>query len=79
MFNSPAQLFQDPGATLGGASAGGTMRLSINKIVDHTGMIFTRPGIIPIEGGAGIQMPGVGSVSEGVLAKVSAEFPFSGY
>jgi hypothetical protein len=78
-FNSRAQLFQDPGATLGGASVGGTLRLSINEIHDSTGMIFTKPGIIPIEGGAGIQMPGVGSVSEGVLAKVSAEFPFTGY
>jgi hypothetical protein len=79
MFNSKAQLFQDAGATLGGWSVGGTMRLSIDEIVDHQGMIFTKPGIIPIEGGAGIQMPGLGSATKGVLALASGIFPFNGY
>jgi hypothetical protein len=34
---------------------------------------------MPIEGGAGIQRPGLGSATEGVLALVSPVFPFTGY
>lgn len=78
-FNSKASLFQDPGATIGPASVGGTMRLTIEEIHDFSGLISTRPSIIPIAGGSGIQMPGLGSVSKGVLAKVSDVFPFTGY
>jgi len=79
MFNSTASLFQDPGATFGPYSVGGALRLSIKEIYDSSSFIFTKPDIIPIEGGPGIQMPGLGSVSEGVLALVSDVFPFTGY
>jgi hypothetical protein len=79
MFNSRASLFQDPGATLGSLSLGGTLRLSIKEIFDHSGLIFTHPSLIPIEGGSGIQMPGIGSATEGVLAQASGVFPFTGY
>jgi hypothetical protein len=78
-FNSKAELYQDPGMTLGSWSAGGTIRLSINHIVDATGMIFTRPGIIPIAGGWGIAMPSLGSAGYGVLSKVTPNWPFTGY
>jgi hypothetical protein len=78
-FNSKASLFQDPGATVGPYSAGGTLRLSIKEITDPAGLITTSPGIIPIEGGSGIQMPGLGSVSEGVLAWQGSVYPFNGY
>jgi hypothetical protein len=78
-FNSRATLFQDPGATLGPWSVGGTFRLSIDAIIDEYGLVSTRPGIIPMEGGWGIQMPGLGSASEGVLARVTDIWPFSGY
>jgi hypothetical protein len=79
MFNSKASLFQDPGATLGSFSVGGTMRLAIEEIVDAAGLISTRPGLIPIEGGAGIQMPGLGSVTTGVLALTGDIYVFNGY
>ncbi|NEU11866.1 hypothetical protein G3T14_06950 [Methylobacterium sp. BTF04] len=79
MFNSQAAMYQDPGATIGPWSAGGTIRLSIDEIVDGAGMIFTVPGLIPIKGGWGIQMPGLGSVTKGVLAKVTPDWPFTGY
>lgn len=78
-FNSKASLFQDAGTTFGNLSAGGTLRLSITEITDFQGLISTRPGIIPIEGGSGFQMPGLGSVTQGVLSKVSDDFLFSGY
>lgn len=79
MFNSKASMYQDPGATIGPWSVGGTIRLSIEEIVDGDGMIFTVPGLIPIEGGSGIQMPGLGSVTTGVLAKTTPDWPFTGY
>jgi hypothetical protein len=79
MFNSRASLYQDPGATFGSHSVGGTMRLAIKEILDSAGLIATRPGIIPIEGGWGIQMPGLGSASEGVLALVAGPWPFTSY
>ncbi len=79
MFNSTASLYQDAGATLGSLSVGGTMRLTIKEIFDSAGLISTRPGTIPIEGGSGIQMPGLGSASEGVLALVAGPWPFTGY
>lgn len=79
MFNSKASLYQDAGATLGPLSVGGTMRLTIKEIFDSAGLIVTRPSTIPIEGGAGIQMPGLGSASEGVLALVAGPWPFTGY
>lgn len=78
-FNSRASLYQDAGATLGSSSLGGTMRLDIKEIKGINGFVFTKPGLIPIEGGAGVQMPGAGSVTEGVLALASAVFPFTGY
>ncbi|MFT3927828.1 MAG: hypothetical protein QM778_35195 [Myxococcales bacterium] len=78
-FNSKASLYQDPGATIGSWSYGGTMRLSLKELTDHDGFVGTRPGIIPIEGGPGIQMPGLGSSSEGTLALVSQVLPFTGY
>ena len=74
-FNSRASLFQDPGLTFGSFSVGGTLRLTMNNIQDSAGLISTIPITIPIEGGSGIQMPGLGSVSEGVLALVSKIFP----
>jgi hypothetical protein len=78
-FNSRASLYQDPGATIGPYSVGGTLRLAIKEITDSAGLIATRPGIIPIEGGADVQMPGLGSASEGVLAWQGHLFPFTGY
>lgn len=78
-FNSPAQLFQDAGLTAGSISLGGTLRLSIDEVKDNVGIIGVRPSIIPIEGGSGIQMPGLGSASKGTLAKVSDVFEFTGY
>jgi hypothetical protein len=79
MFNSQASLFQDAGATLGSLSVGGTMRLAIEDVCDGTNMIFTHPKIIPISGGPGIQMPGLGSASHGVFTMVSDVMPFTGY
>ncbi len=55
------------------------MRLAIEEIVDAAGLISTRPGLIPIEGGAGIQMPGLGSVTTGVLALTGDIYVFNGY
>jgi len=78
-FNSRASLYQDPGATVGPVSVGGTMRLALREVLDNFGIVGTRPSTIPIGGGAGIQMPGLGSASEGVLALSSAVFPFNGY
>jgi hypothetical protein len=79
-FNSKASLFQDPGATIGPHSAGGTFRLAIEEIIDSQGLLAsTKPGIIAIESGSGLQMPGLGSVTTGVLALSSAVFPFNGY
>lgn len=78
-FNTRAQLYQDAGATLGSASIGGTMRLAMLNFSDSQGFVATKPGMIPIEGGSGMQMPGLGSVTEGVLAKVSDVFEFNGY
>lgn len=79
-FNSKATLFQDPGANLGPLSFGGTLRLSIDEIQDAAGnFVSTRPSTIPIEGGSGLSMPGLGSSSSGVLALISEIFPFNGY
>jgi hypothetical protein len=78
-FNSKASLYQDPGATLGNLSVGGTLRLTIKDIQDASGLISTIPGTIPIEGGSGFQMPGLGSAGEGVLAWQGQVFPFTGY
>jgi len=79
MFNSQASLYQDPGATIGPLSVGGTLRLTIKEIFDSSGVIFTHPPTIPISGGSGVQMPGLWSASEGVLALASDIFPFTGY
>ncbi len=78
-FNSEATLTQEAGATLGSSSVGGKMYLTIDKIIDSNGLISTNPKRIPISGGWGIQMPGLGSLTKGVLAKMSEEFPFTGY
>ncbi len=78
-FNSEATLTQDAGYTIGEVSVGGALGLSIKKIKDSKGLIFTNPNPIVMSGGSGIQMPGLGSVTEGVLAKVSDDFPFNGY
>ena len=78
-FNSRASLFQDPGATAGPVSVGGTLRVHFEEVHDHLGFVGTRPSIIPIEGGAGIQMPGLGSATKGVFALASSVFPFTGY
>lgn len=75
-FNAKASLYQDPGATVGPFSTGGTLRLTMHHIHDASGLIFTDPRIIPIEGGWGIQMPGLGSATEGVLALASPILPF---
>jgi hypothetical protein len=79
VFNCRASLYQDPGVTVGSWSAGGTMRLAMRDVVDYLGIVGIRPSIIPISGGAGVQMPGLGSASEGVLALASAVFPFASY
>lgn len=79
MFNSKASLFQDPGATAGDYSKGGTMYLALDEVADSAGMIFMHPKLIPISGGWGIQMPGLGSVTKGVFAKTTPDWPFSGY
>jgi hypothetical protein len=75
-FNSKASLYQDPGTTIGPFSTGGTLRLTIHEIHDASGLIFTDPRIIPIEGGWGVQPPGLGSATEGVLALASPILPF---
>jgi hypothetical protein len=51
----------------------------MRDVVDYLGIVGIRPSIIPISGGAGVQMPGLGSASEGVLALASAVFPFASY
>ncbi len=78
MFNSVASLEQLPGATVGPLSVGGTLLLTIPEIRDFQGFIETNPITIPVEGGSGIQMPGLGSKSKGVLTLLNI-FPFSGY
>jgi hypothetical protein len=78
-FNSRAILEQDPGATIGPASVGGTLKLKFTDIRDFDGKIFTIPITIPIEGGSGVQMPGAGSLTDGVLALATSIFPFAGY
>lgn len=79
-FNSKASLYQDPGATGGSASVGGTLRLMIEEMHDFDGFIFTVPRLIPIEGGSGIQSPGLGSIPvSGLLALISRIYPFTSY
>lgn len=79
-FNSKATLVQDAGATIGPVSVGGTLRLDIDGIIDSSGALtFTIPRDLAISGGAGIQMPGLGSKTTGVLTMISAIFPFNGY
>ena len=78
-FNARASLYQDPGATFGKISVGGTLRLHFEDILDYSGYVGTRPGIIPIEGGPGIQMPGLGSATSGVMALMTPVMPFAGY
>ena len=79
MCNSTASLYQDAGATFGSYSVSGTMRLTIKEIVDFFGLIGTHPSTIPMSGGWGVQMPGLGSASEGVLALVSGILPLISY
>lgn len=75
-FEGPATLFQDPGATIGPKSAGGTMRLSFDtKNLLRAGARVI-PGIVPMDGGPGLQTPSTGSVSPGVLVRQSKEVPF---
>ncbi|HEV3020859.1 MAG TPA: hypothetical protein VGX76_00270 [Pirellulales bacterium] len=78
-FNSKASLYQDPGATIGSYSIMGTLRLNMSEITDFYGLMSTIPSTLPIEGGSGVQMPGLGSSSEGVLAMISPILPFTGY
>lgn len=79
-FNSPATLFQDPGASLGSASVLGNLQLSITAIkgIGNTA-VLTRPGIITIKSGDGFQLPGLGSTTQGVLASSTEDLPFTGY
>lgn len=78
MFNSKADLAQDPGATIG-TIGWGKMRLTLNSVWSHDGPVTVIPSTLVIEGGAGIQMPGLGSITRGVLAKVTHDWPFTGY
>jgi hypothetical protein len=79
VFNAQASLYQDPGATIGNSSMGGTLRLHLKSMSDYRGFVATRPGTIAIEGGAGFQMPSLGSATEGIFALVSEILPFTGY
>lgn len=79
MFNSRAVLSQEPGATIGRLSIDGALGLRMTGVSDFAGRIFTVPITIKIEGGPGIQMPGAGSVTEGVLAMATPVWPFTGY
>lgn len=73
-FNTNSSLAMAPGATAGGLSVGGTLKLWI-----MIGGVYTNPGRIFINGGWGIATPSLGSSTSGILAKVSADFPFTGY
>jgi hypothetical protein len=74
-FNSRASLYQDPGPTTGPISVGGTMRLALREVFEHLGIVGLRPSVVAVEGGAGIQMPGLGSARRGPgIGK--RDFPF---
>ncbi len=73
-FNSEASMYQDPGMTYDNLSIGGTIHLAIRNITDGKHPIFTNPKVIPISGGQGFQLPGLGSAGKGVLAQCSDEF-----
>jgi hypothetical protein len=79
MFNSKAELIQQPGVTVGGVSLGGKFGLKLMSIWDGTRIITTTPDPLMIEGGKGLQMPGLGSRTKGVLALASEVWPFTGY
>jgi hypothetical protein len=74
-----AELLMSPGVAIGSWSAGGTMRLAIQDLQDLSGHISTIPSLIPIKGGWGIQMPGTGSASRGMLTMRGEILPFNGY
>ena len=84
-FNAPANLVQMPGATLGSFSVWGTLKLTFGDInntnPEYASDIYVMiiPMTISIEGGSGIQMPGLGSSTWGVLAFQGQVYPFSGY
>lgn len=75
-FNSRASLYQDPETTFGPFSKGSTLRLSLTDLHDASGLIFTAPGVIPINGGKVVNMPALGSASQGRLSMVSKVFPY---
>lgn len=84
-FNAAANLLQMPGATLGSLSVWGTLKLTFGEIKNaypqYASDIYVMiiPMTISIEGGSGIQMPGLGSSTWGVLALQGQVYPFSGY
>ncbi len=77
-FNSMVSLYQDPGVALG-YGIGGMMRLTFKEIHDPAGIVRTNPRPILIEGGSGIQMPGLGSATEGFFILMTPIWPFTGY
>ncbi|MBW8726231.1 MAG: hypothetical protein JF625_13875 [Inquilinus limosus] len=74
-FAGWAQLYQDPGATLGSWSVAGTLRLSIesDRVVAAGARVM--PSIIPISGGWGLQTASLGSASVGRLSMEGAPTP----
>ncbi|MGK9234101.1 hypothetical protein KXS07_17510 [Inquilinus limosus] len=74
-FEGWAQLFQDPGATLGPLSVWGTLRLSIESDRLATAGARVMPSTIPIPGGWGLQTPSLGSASMGRLRMQGAPTP----
>lgn len=75
-FEGRATLFQDPGLTIGPKSIEGTLRLSFDSAHLLRAHARVVPGIVPIEGGAGLQSPSTGSVSPGFLSLQGKIVPF---
>jgi len=76
-FEGAAQLYQDPGISIGPASAGGTFRLAINSatIVKHGSLVI--PHIVPFSSDRGLGA-GLGSATAGTLKIMGDVVPFTG-
>ena len=76
-FDGAAQVYQDPGITVGPGSAGGTLRLVLESrtLVSHVTLV--NPSIIPIAGGTGFGV-GTGSATRGTLRMLFKATPVVG-
>jgi len=76
-FDGAAQLYQDPGITVGPGSAGGTLRLKLESrtLVSHVTLVS--PSIIPVAGGTGFGV-GAGSATRGALRMLFKATPVVG-